>query len=506
MADRIDDVDVEFVSFLGRGATSTVWRARVDRPGVPAEVAVKLLDSTGPDAADAAARLRNEARLLARLADPHLVRVYGAVRVHGQQASLMELVEGCDLAALLTAGPVPARAALSIVAGVAAGLEAAWSSPDPNGKPLRLVHRDVKPSNVLLTADGVVKIADFGVARADLTREMRTRTAIQVGTLRYLAPERWLGGEPTPAVDIFSLGLCLAEMLGGAAGSRVPLVPAEHAAWSERLCADGASPIRQLVAEMVQLEAVTRPAAAEVAGRARALAVEAPGPALETWAGELVPALAEARRQEIRESERGLFDPAGGPALGSPAFQTEPAFPVTRPTGRLPVAFALVAVGVAALWAAQPTVPTSFSARPPPARALLPAPPAAAAEPVVEPSVAPESPPPRADRLPEVATLEVPGDDGSARQVPVAEVLLVRAEGARATIWTAGEVLRPPATLAQVARDLPRDGAGARVGHRGLRAAPRRVVDRAHAGRPGPDRRLPDEVPATGACGEGIDP
>ncbi|MBW3639223.1 MAG: serine/threonine protein kinase [Actinobacteria bacterium] len=199
------------VSLLGRGGTAEVWRAEDDALG--RSVALKLV--TVPTD-DSAARAGEEARLLARLSHPGLVPVYDAgTDERGRPWVVMELVEGETLADTVRRGRVPSQRVAVIGRSVAEALGYVHAQG--------LVHRDVKPANVLIGHDGRVRLTDFGIARlVDSARV--TSTGMMVGTASYLAPEQVAGETVGPPADVYALGLMLLECLTGAreyAGSTV---------------------------------------------------------------------------------------------------------------------------------------------------------------------------------------------------------------------------------------------------------------------------------------------
>ena len=193
---------------LGQGGMATVYLAQDDELDRP--VALKILadhlasDSTFRD------RFEREARLAARLDHPNVVRVFDVGESDGRPFIVMEYVEGDTLADEVgRLGPLPPDRAVDLGLQICSGLEAAHASG--------LVHRDVKPRNLLLRQDGVLKIADFGIARAAESTRL-TEIGTILGTAAYLAPEQAEGAEATPAADLYSVGAVLYEMLTG----RVP--------------------------------------------------------------------------------------------------------------------------------------------------------------------------------------------------------------------------------------------------------------------------------------------
>ncbi|MGK5447868.1 serine/threonine-protein kinase, partial [Streptomyces radiopugnans] len=191
---------------IGRGAMGEVWRGFDETLTRPVAVKLLLPGESGPTAA---ARFRLEARTAGRLSHPHVVGVLDFGE-HGNRLFLvMELVEGGSLARVLTdAGSLPAERVARIAAQAASGLAAAHQQG--------VVHRDVKPANLLLDARGNLKIGDFGIARfLDDPAAALTATGQIIGTSLYLAPERALGRTAGPASDVYSLGCVLYQLLTG---------------------------------------------------------------------------------------------------------------------------------------------------------------------------------------------------------------------------------------------------------------------------------------------------
>jgi hypothetical protein len=191
---------------IGAGGAGAVWRAH-DRT-LDRIVAVKLLRTDVAEDAEAAARFRAEASAAAKLTHPNAVIVYDIGHDDGDDYIVMEHVDGATLGALLPAGPLPPGLAAAVGTQVGRALGTAHARG--------LVHRDVKPANVLVTTDGVVKVADFGIARAlgDGSSRLTTTGAV-MGTARYLAPEQ-LRDEPVDArADVYALGLVLHQCLTG---------------------------------------------------------------------------------------------------------------------------------------------------------------------------------------------------------------------------------------------------------------------------------------------------
>ncbi|MCX4235633.1 protein kinase [Streptomyces sp. A15ISP2-DRY2] len=191
---------------IGRGGMGEVWQATDEVLG--RAVAVKLLLGDEADSA-ASARFRLEAQTAARLSHPYVVAVFDFGAWDDRFYLVMELVEGRSLAQELTAsGTLGADRVATIAAQAAAGLAAAHREG--------IVHRDIKPGNLLVDAQGTVKIGDFGIARfVDDPSSALTTAGQIVGTSLYLAPERALGRPASAASDVYSLGCVLYQLLTG---------------------------------------------------------------------------------------------------------------------------------------------------------------------------------------------------------------------------------------------------------------------------------------------------
>ncbi|MED5371126.1 MAG: protein kinase [Myxococcota bacterium] len=295
----------EILSVLGTGGFGTVYRAeQISELGLRREVALKVLHAQGPQRQEAAQRLRDEARFLSNIHHAGIVRVDDLLVLDGRWTMLMELVPGVDGEKLVDAhGALPPKAALALVEATAGCLWAVHQAPGPDGLPMALIHRDMKPANVLLTADGDVKLLDFGVARADIEeREAQTQQAFVMGSLPYMAPERY-NFVDSHAGDVYGLGCALFEMLLGMRFGRTrpkqeqhvaKLRKGLHLAW-DALDESIREPTLALLAECLAYEPSARPTAEQVAHRALELRRLAPGPSLQQWAGEVVPVALQAR-------------------------------------------------------------------------------------------------------------------------------------------------------------------------------------------------------------------
>ncbi len=192
-------------TLIATGGMSGVYRGldlRLDRP-----VALKIMDSRYAGDNQFLTRFQREARAVAKLKDPGLVAVYDQGIDGAHPFLVMELVEGGTLRELLVErGPMPPHAVAAVLGPVLGGLAVAHHEG--------LVHRDVKPENVLISDDGEVKIADFGLVRA-MAEAKITSTSVILGTAAYLSPEQVSTGDAGPASDVYAVGILTYELLTG---------------------------------------------------------------------------------------------------------------------------------------------------------------------------------------------------------------------------------------------------------------------------------------------------
>jgi serine/threonine protein kinase len=406
----------QFRECLGAGGFGEVYRATMVSPGgLRNEVAVKILRAAG---GDAIRRLRDEGKLLAALRHPAILRAHDLAGVDGKVALVTEYVDGDDLARLVT-GPdrLPLRPLLEVVGNVAEALHVAFSTVPVDGtEPLRLVHRDVKPSNVRIGRHGEIKLLDFGIAWSeDAEREAKTNANATVGSLAYMAPERFRKAPLRSASDVYGLGCTLFEGISGDRLVEDP-VPVEmfrragdaaaHDAFvAERLSTLPEVPdaLRGLLEGMLAFDPGARPAAGDVASALERLADAAPGPRLKPWCrerrwpdvvGTKGPLTGATLTERPLTTGPHTFDvtqttldvalhTASVPSPRSQTFELEDEPPPPPPARR--TRWGLVAGGVVAAFAAAASVVWALSG-PDPATPI-PAP-----SPVVE--VASEAPPP----------------------------------------------------------------------------------------------------------------
>src|SRR5580765_1889587 len=196
----------ELEELVGSGGMSSVYRGRdrvLDRP-----VALKVLHLQYVEDAEHVERFRREARAVASLSHPNIVSVIDRGEEGGRQFIVFEYVDGENLKRMIQrGGPAPVERALEIAIQIARALAYAHAQG--------LVHRDVKPQNVLLNGNGRAKVTDFGIARSvDVAGVTQTGTVL--GTSEYISPEQAQGRDVTELTDEYSLGIVLYELLTGA--------------------------------------------------------------------------------------------------------------------------------------------------------------------------------------------------------------------------------------------------------------------------------------------------
>ncbi|MGW5384550.1 protein kinase domain-containing protein [Nocardia sp. NPDC003963] len=196
----------ELRSLLGKGGMGEVYEAYdtvKDRV-----VALKLLSDTLGDDPEYQVRFRRESQAAARLAEPHIIPIHDWGVIDGRLFIDMRLVQGADLRAVLQAGgPLSPQRAVAVIEQIAAALDAAHEDG--------LVHRDVKPANILITPADFAYLADFGIARHESDTGV-TQAGVAIGSYTYMAPERFDSGPVTARADIYSLACVLHECLTGA--------------------------------------------------------------------------------------------------------------------------------------------------------------------------------------------------------------------------------------------------------------------------------------------------
>jgi serine/threonine protein kinase len=441
------------------GTFSRVYLAEATGAGgISRLVAVKVLREKWAQAEEFLNRTKDEARMLAQLRHPGILRVEDLVALDGNLAIVMEFVNGIDLQQLVDAlkkrgEQIPRRTVYLLIQRIASALDAAYrKAPYGRTQPIRVVHRDIKPSNIMLTAEGELKVLDFGTARGSFEDRSAKTTMFRFGSLKYMSPERRLGDRGDHPGDVYAMGLMLIELLNGRWLPLLPEPPDHDQAVAEAIeaIADTGMPdaewdtaARQVIGQMCATEPEDRPTAEKVVKFMRAFADQASGASLEGFCADVVePISAELFPEHSTESgvlagtQLIIASPAEAPA--SPAAEEPtPETPSIPPTPVAQVA-SIPPTPVAQVASVPPTpvaAPPSPAVTPPTAPPIVPAttPPAPVnplpAAPIISGPVATPAPPPTPrPRPPKVETTEptpnVPKQDKSLVVVLAAAVAL----------------------------------------------------------------------------------
>jgi serine/threonine-protein kinase len=335
----------ELAALLGSGGMASVWLARLTGPGGFGRVfALKRLHPHLAQEPELATMLLDEARIAARLRHPNVVPILDVISDGQQVALVMEYVPGVPLNALLgrlrrDQERIPLDVASAITTGLLAGLAAAHDATDPSGAPLNIIHRDVSPQNVIVGQDGVVRLLDFGVAKAR-GRLMSTRGDQLKGKLAYMAPEQLAGNPLDRRVDLHAAAIVLWEVLVGA-----PLFAAEdeaatlgrvflHQVSAPGNLVDGVPPaLDQIVLRGLEKDPARRFARAQEMAAALARVVPPASPErVAEWLDLVVGDVLEERLREVQgvEALPRISDAPPSSAASPPKVPSLPTLPATQ--------------------------------------------------------------------------------------------------------------------------------------------------------------------------------
>ena len=308
------------------GTFARVYLAEAQgQDGLSRIVAVKVLKEQWTESEELIRRTRDEAMLLARLRHKNILRVEAMTQIDGNPAIVMEFVDGVDLGQLIEPQndeltSFPPRAAYQITMEAASALQAAWARTPYGQGPLRVVHRDIKPPNIMISIEGEVKVLDFGTAR--FTHDLRAaKTGVmRFGSMKYMSPERRNGARGEHTCDVYSLGLVLIEMLRGETLPLLPIDAQDHDeavdAWIAELDNLGLpndeweESLRETLFRMCTADPAARLSAEDVIELMRAFRDNAHGESLDAFAHRRVRAVAQAK----------FGRPAQGDLSGSQVF------------------------------------------------------------------------------------------------------------------------------------------------------------------------------------------
>lgn len=277
-------------------------------------VALKVLKQAHLHRPRVIARIRDEATILSRIQHPGVARVDGLIEIEGRPIVVMEWIRGASLEALVASHPegLPPAVAIELIRRAAGTLDHAYhAKPSDGGPSMGIIHRDIKPSNMLLSVRGELKVVDFGIAHGHFEgREAQTLSMV-LGARGYLAPERLDGQADRPSCDVYSLGICLFELLTG----RHVALSVHHGFHAEALHKhlsrleppgigdEALATLRGILADMCAYDEARRPPHAELVSRLDDLLHHiGREPTVEAWAAHrVVPLFARRSRPEPTE-------------------------------------------------------------------------------------------------------------------------------------------------------------------------------------------------------------
>jgi len=204
---------------LANGGMATIWVAEQTGPeGFARYIAIKRLLAEFSKDETLREMFLDEARLASSLSHPNIGQIYELGEIDGEHYIAMEFIDGLSLEEVIASyeefGPIPHDLAARIMVSILEALEHAHRATDRDGEPLQIIHRDVTPSNILVSNDGIPKLVDFGVAKA-IKHKSATQTGAVKGKYAYMSPEQIEGNEVLPASDVFSAGITFFELLTG---------------------------------------------------------------------------------------------------------------------------------------------------------------------------------------------------------------------------------------------------------------------------------------------------
>ncbi len=296
----------EFVSPLSKTSLSDMYRCHEMQNGDPVrEVAIKLLRDSWKENKQSVTWLRQELSLLQSLHHSAIPTIYEMTSIRGRVAVVMEWVDGLDLKSLVQGmrkmkQRIPLKVTLSLIADVAESLDLIFNqAPSAGRAPLRILHGNLKPSNIMVSPKGKISLLDFGMTASEIGgRESATRE-MQYDAMEYMAPERLFFEPQGPTSDVYSLAVTLFEMLAGKPIGKAPPSADQHQLRVEKYCQHLLRPmplglevkeeLADLLTSGMAYDAAQRPMAYEFANRARRMADSISGVSSVQWSQKAIP-------------------------------------------------------------------------------------------------------------------------------------------------------------------------------------------------------------------------
>jgi serine/threonine protein kinase len=296
----------EFVHALSKTVLADVYRCHEYHKGsVIRDVAIKIMRDSWKENQQSVSWLRQELSLLQSLHHPTIPKIYEMTAIRGRVALVMEWIDGLDLRSLVQGmrqmkQRIPLKVTLSLIANVAESLDVIYNqAPSAGRAPLRILHGNLKSSNIMVTPQGKVSLLDFGMTPSDIGgRESATRE-MQYDSMEYMAPERLFFEPQGPASDVYSLATTLFEMLAGKSIGKAPPSEEQHQARVEKYCQHLLRPmplglevkeeLADLLSSGMSYDAEKRPMAYEFANRARRMADSISGVDAAQWSQKAIP-------------------------------------------------------------------------------------------------------------------------------------------------------------------------------------------------------------------------
>ena len=281
---------------LGTGAFGMVYYATLNQQHAT-PIAVKIISKKGAESTAFLQRLRDEAKLLALLDEKPIIKVLGSCKIRGLDSVFLEFVDGLDLHKIYQSQiDIPINVLCALAAKATHGLHLAHSAQHPEtGNPLNVIHRDIKPGNIMLTRNGEVKICDFGIAKAAFElRESKTSPQEILGTKAYIAPEYVIRGRITPAADIYAMGLSILQLCLRRDIGELKLTQGEHETRINDLLKHlppNLVSFSQLLSRMLSWTPELRPKALECQHMFERLGQNLKGESIKTWSAKWIPLL-----------------------------------------------------------------------------------------------------------------------------------------------------------------------------------------------------------------------